>query len=205
MEEFLSPDPRVHIFLDRYSKDDIDHLSVSSGIELPEKIKHPEKVIQFRLSREMGRALLPGGLCFHPNGKPFSPGLAGVSISHTYGIVGIMYSQEFDCGLDIEVLTERALRLSKRFCTRREKDLVETYFSPEHGATLVWSFKEACYKLYGIGGLEFSQDIQLTGVHVENSSLSGYLRTKAGFGMNVSGFFCFFEGRVLVYVIPHLA
>jgi phosphopantetheinyl transferase (holo-ACP synthase) len=83
-----------------------------------------------------------------------------------------------------------------------EKELTERLFSAEQSATLLWSFKEACYKLHGLGGLDFKKSIKLQEIDIYKKKLRGQLLLENSEMIWISGFFRFFEGRVWVYVIP---
>jgi 4'-phosphopantetheinyl transferase len=202
MEEFLCPDPGIRLFLCRYDADGLPDLKLSGAIDVPAGITHPERIRQHQISRQMGKAILSAGLMFRDTGKPYSPGLAGVSISHTRGIVCLLTSAHSDCGVDIETVSEKAMRISPKFMNTEEKELTEGLFSAEQSSTLLWSFKEACYKFHGLGGLDFKKSIKLQEIDIYKKKLRGQLQLENSEMIWISGFFRFFEGRVLVYVIP---
>ncbi|MEY4111153.1 MAG: hypothetical protein RLZZ46_1508 [Bacteroidota bacterium] len=200
MEEFVCADAGVRVFLRRYEQNQAVMIGQSVN-DLSEGSLKKEKSLQHIISREMAALILPSKLSFTEKGKPFSEGLAGISISHTGGLVGLMTSEYFDCGLDLERVSEKAIRVKMKFMSTNEETITGQYFSPNEAATLVWSFKEACYKLHGKGGIPFLEGIFLREIDIINSRLRGGLNDGNKI-VWVSGFFRFFEGMVLVYVIP---
>lgn len=202
MEEFLLPESHAKVFLYRYDESFSATDSDLNNLPVPSEIRDPERIMQYKISRFMGLRLLAKGLFFSASGKPFSPGIGGVSITHTIGLVGLMVCDDLECGLDIEVVSQRAVRIASKFCSISEKPLLIPLFEEAQAYTLLWSFKEACFKLHGAGGLTYLTDICLTEVDIAREKLRGYYKF-AGSGLfRVSGFFRFFEGKVLVYVLP---
>jgi phosphopantetheinyl transferase (holo-ACP synthase) len=66
-------------------------------------------------------------------------------------------------GVDIELISEKIIRIKDKFISSEEEELFE-YFGNEKLFMfyhLVWSFKEAAYKLYGKKGLLFKRHIIL--------------------------------------------
>ena len=92
-----------------------------------------------------------------PSGKPFltsslSPHttpLPHLSISHTRGYVAILLSDDSQVGVDIEYRSDRVERIARRFIHPDEK--AETI----EEKLLLWSAKEAVYKLFSEDRLAF--------------------------------------------------
>lgn len=92
-----------------------------------------------------------------PSGKPFltshhSPHttpLPHISISHTRGFVTILLSDDSQVGVDIEYRSDRVERIARRFIHPDEKaDTIDEKL-------LLWSAKEAVYKLFSDDRLAF--------------------------------------------------
>ena len=78
-----------------------------------------------------------------------------ISISHSKGLVAVIISQQ-QVGIDIEEISEKALRVSLKFISKNNlKDLTA------EKATLIWCCKEAVYKWYQKGNIDFIKDITL--------------------------------------------
>ena len=69
-----------------------------------------------------------------------------ISISHSKNMVAVMVAKQ-NLGIDIEQITPRTTKVRHKFLTGSELDWCQT--DMEH--TLVWTVKEAAYKLIGCG------------------------------------------------------
>ena len=86
------------------------------------------------------------------NGKPYLiDDERFVSISHSKNMVAVMVAQR-NIGLDIEQISPRTIKVRHKFLTGNELDWCQT--ETEH--TMVWTMKEAAYKLVG-NGLEHTE------------------------------------------------
>jgi 4'-phosphopantetheinyl transferase len=91
--------------------------------------------------------------------KPFFAGnSARLSISHCYPYAVAMIHLSEECGIDIEKIDQRVLRVAHKFLAEDETkwangDVTKT--------TLLWSAKEALYKTYGRKALSFKEKIHL--------------------------------------------
>jgi phosphopantetheinyl transferase len=84
------------------------------------------------------------------------------SISHCGDYAAAIVSNNNRVGIDIELITPRIERLEHKFLSAREADIFgkrgnEGYAFP----TLAWSAKEAVFKWYGDGEVDFRRHIQL--------------------------------------------
>ncbi len=82
-----------------------------------------------------------------------------LSISHTKGYAAIVLSEDEKAGVDIEIPSDRILKVSSRFVTKKEDG-----FIPEDSKlfyyTLLWSLKEAMYKIYDQKSIIFNQHLE---------------------------------------------
>ena len=74
-----------------------------------------------------------------------------ISISHSKNMVAVMVAKQ-NLGIDIEQITARTTKVRHKFLTGNELEWCKT--DTEH--TLVWTVKEAAYKLIG-SGLEHTE------------------------------------------------
>lgn len=122
-----------------------------------------------------------------------------ISISHA-GQHSAVAASSGKVGLDLEVISEKPLKLLHRFCFSEEFDLLDF---DNHGmevkATLIWSFKEALFKLMDRKGWDFAKDFRLLEVRPKTNSLQGYY-TDRGAKKEVAGFFRFFDNSLFVLV-----
>lgn len=103
-------------------------------------------------------------IAHHPNGAPYLPGRNEyISISHSGGYVDVQLSSR-PLGIDIEQISGRALRLSARFLSPEEREMLESVEGKarEIRAVLFWSAKEAVFKVSSVDLPDFREDIRLT-------------------------------------------
>ena len=121
-------------------------------------IKHPEKRCEFLTSRAL-RTELFGRREVHysETGAPFIDNEGFISISHTHGLVGIARSADFNIGMDLEYIKEKAVSVSYRFVHESERQIFDT--ESAHDMSLLWSFKETLFKLAGKKGILWATDL----------------------------------------------
>ena len=86
------------------------------------------------------------------NSKPYiAENKSFISISHSKNMVAVMVAEQ-NLGIDIEQITARTTKVRHKFLTDNELGWCKT--DTEH--TLVWTVKEAAYKLIG-SGLEHTE------------------------------------------------
>lgn len=129
------------------------------------------------------------------------------SISHCGNFAAAVASSHKRVGVDIEMVTPRLKGIAHKFLTPEESTYLDQWkdLSALHlqMLTIIWSSKEAIFKWYGLGKVDFRRDMVLDGVIVfqadgwitvpfqfrkmENIPLKVVART--------------FEGLVLAYVV----
>ncbi len=127
-------------------------------------VTHPHK----RLQHLAGRFLLQLLFADFPfdlvriadTRKPFLPDAQyQFSISHCGDFAAAIVSRDSRVGIDIEIPVERMNKIRNRFLSPGE---IEHFPLPGiEGLTLAWSVKETVFKWYGLGGIDFRDDIQL--------------------------------------------
>ena len=149
-----------------------------SQVPLQQEISHPHKRLQHLAGRYLLRFLFPE----FPNElieiadtrKPFLPGDAfHFSISHCGDYAAVIVNRSYRVGIDIEIPTPRVARVRHKFLHAEElisiekdhKMLFEKGRSGEdlfmRRLTLLWSAKEAVFKWYGNGEVDFSDQIRV--------------------------------------------
>lgn len=90
--------------------------------------------------------------------RPFLPrGQYEFSISHCAGYAAAIVSQKKKIGLDIELISSKIEAIKDKFLTERELELAQDI----QQLTIFWAAKEAVYKWYGLGGVDFKEHIRL--------------------------------------------
>lgn len=108
------------------------------------------------------------------NGSPFIKEIIGtnISISHTRGAVAFILDNDSCVGIDIEIITQRAVRLLDRFTEEKERNIIADKSDPFY-STLFFSAKETSYKLMN-SCAETITDFCVTNIDAEKKEI--YLR-----------------------------
>ncbi len=143
-----------------------------SRVPLRNHVTHPYK----RLQHLAGRLLLPELFADFPleeiliadTRKPFLENEKyHFSISHCGNFAAAVASSENRVGVDIELVTPRLKGISHKFLTDGERKYLQPW--SEMGPlylqmlTIVWSSKEAIFKWYGFGNVDFRAHLVLDG------------------------------------------
>jgi phosphopantetheinyl transferase len=106
-------------------------------------------------------APLPVKIAYDPNGKPLlDPPSHHISVSHAGVFAAAVYSEKQRVGIDIEQVRERIVRVKERFLSEHELVHVSGDTSLDR-LYVYWGGKEALYKLRGVPGLDFRNEIQI--------------------------------------------
>ena len=92
-------------------------------------------------------------------GAPYIKGVGNISISHTDNFVGIAYSKDYRLGLDIEWIRPKISKIAHKFVSQEEMKFFQ--LDSIFDLTLVWTAKEAMYKLSKRKGLSFISNIKI--------------------------------------------
>jgi phosphopantetheinyl transferase len=129
------------------------------------------------------------------------------SISHCGDYAAAIVSSRNRVGIDVEIPVNKILAISDKFLSEKEKKIFgNQYLSvPQAGsiinpqqATLLWSSKEAVFKWYGDGAVDFKKHIQLFNWQEEKKTIDCF------FAKNESELvvqYGQFEGLVLAWVL----
>ena len=114
-----------------------------------------------------------GAIIYNEFGAPELDNAKHLSISHSNELVTIIISNK-KTGLDIEKISEKALRTASKFVA--EKNLI---LLNKEKATLIWCIKEAVYKWHQEGGIDFIKDIIIAEFFAkEHGNVTAYFREK---------------------------
>lgn len=92
-------------------------------------------------------------------GAPYIKDEGYISISHAEGIVGIALNKDYEISLDLELISNQALRLREKFLS--EKEIAHLNTDSIEEMTKAWSLKEVLYKLSGERGIHFKEQLAL--------------------------------------------
>lgn len=134
------------------------------NVPLHREITHPHK----KLQHLAGRYLLPFLFADFPNHeiaiadtrKPFLPGEQyHFSISHCSRYAAAIVSSQQRVGIDVELITPRLHKIKTKFLHPEELRFVNSQLISLqlNLLSILWSAKEAMYKWYGAGEVDFSE------------------------------------------------
>lgn len=131
-------------------------------------VTHPHKRLQHLAGRFLLQYLNPDfpyeQIQLADTRKPF---LANekyhFSISHCGDYAAAIVSSHYRVGIDVEIPAQKVLAIREKFLSVPEQNLLLSHEGSAliQQATLLWSCKEAVFKWYGEGGVDFSGDIRL--------------------------------------------
>jgi phosphopantetheinyl transferase len=135
------------------------------SVPLQREILHPHKRLQHLAGRYLLRYLFPDfpyrDILIADTRKPYVPGDSfHFSISHCGSHAAAIVSTRYRVGIDIEAFTPRVERILHKFLSPSELSFLDPAFPLRH-AIVCWGAKEAIYKWYGEGEMNFIRDIPL--------------------------------------------
>ena len=139
-------------------------------ISIPVPPSHPVKRLQHLAGRYLLKLIEPDFplevIQSKSGEKPFLPENSfHFSISHSDKIAAAIISQTQPVGIDVEMITDKALRVAHKFLSEEEMQLIGN--DSKEDATLLWSIKETVFKWYGLGSVDFREDMQIKNITEE--------------------------------------
>lgn len=144
-------------------------------VPVKQQVTHPYKRLQHLAGRFLLRSLFADfpleEILVADTKKPFlEDEKYHFSISHCGNFAAAIASTNNRVGVDIERVTSRLKSISPKFLTEGEKKYLRQW---EHLpalylelVTIIWSAKEAMFKWYGLGNLDFRKHMEMSGVIV---------------------------------------
>lgn len=149
----------------------------TGNVPLQQAVTHPHKRLQHLAGRFLLQFLFPDFpyelIRIADTRKPFIENETyHFSISHCGDYAAAIVSRNRRVGIDIEIPTLKVERIKRKFLSENEI----SSFSLHPGdssklTTLLWSAKEAVFKWYGNGGVDFKNHIRLKSRHTENETI----------------------------------
>ena len=165
------------------------------------ELKHEKAKKQWLSSRILAQKMCGADaqLYYDEFGKPHCFGFGGISISHSGEYVVLATDPHAPIGVDIETVSERIFKIKDKFVTLEEESLFEHWRHEKlyNFYHLIWSFKEAAYKLYGKKGLIFKKHISLTEIQTKEQNIVNGLLTINNIEIPITGTFLFVGGYVI--------
>jgi 4'-phosphopantetheinyl transferase len=134
----------------------------SEIVELEKLVSEKRKLeylgVRIALKELIGKKVI---IEYDSNGKPFLLDKSyQISISHCKNWIAVMIHPTSLVGVDVEIPTDKILKLQKRFLNETEqKDLANG--ENINQLMLAWSAKEALYKIIGIEAVDFANQLHI--------------------------------------------
>lgn len=134
-------------------------------VPLQREITHPHKRRQHLAGRFLLKYLFPGFpvklIKVADTRKPFLEDEAyHFSISHCDDYAAAIVSTKDRVGVDVEIPSFKIDRIKNKFLDESEYSILDAQFSITQ-LTLMWCCKEAVFKWWSYGGVDFSEKIRL--------------------------------------------
>jgi phosphopantetheinyl transferase len=177
-------------------------------VPLKREIVHPQK----RLQHLAGRYLLPFLFPDFPykeieiadTRKPFLPDEQyHFSISHCGNYAAAFVSSDKRVGVDVELITPRVERIKYKFLHADEVRFVNSQSTRQqlNLLTLLWCAKEAIYKWYGLGEVDFSEMMRTFPFQLNAAGEIEAVFMKGSFKKKITLHYKVHEGLSLVWVL----
>ncbi|MCT4622773.1 MAG: 4'-phosphopantetheinyl transferase superfamily protein [Schleiferiaceae bacterium] len=123
-------------------------------------INHPQKKAEFLSSRFALNALVPNYKLNYDGRRPDLASGEHVSLTHCTQYGGAMYGHDKRVGLDVELHRPELTKIARKFVRIDEKRYIipgeELFFYQ-----VLWSGKEALFKLWKKGNVYFKEDLKI--------------------------------------------
>ncbi len=174
-------------------------------------VTHPHKRLQHLAGRFLLQYLFPDFpyelIKIADTRKPFLPEEQyHFSISHCGDYAAAIVSRDKRVGVDIEIPVEKIGKIMHKFLSAKEHGLFNLLPGVSNNSakdifeepTVLWSAKEAVFKWYAEGSVDFRREIQLLKQHESNETID-CLFSKNGTALNIN--YRKFEQLVLAWVM----
>ena len=146
-------------------------------VPLQRNITHPHKRLQHLAGRFLLREMFPDFplslIQIADTRKPFLEDDAfHFSISHCGNYAAAIVSTQNRVGVDIEIPHPKIEKIQHKFLSEKEKNILSTTDGNTiKMLTMAWSIKEAMFKWYGAGQVDFIEDMNISAI---NKTDAGY-------------------------------
>ena len=144
-------------------------------VPLQRNITHPHKRLQHLAGRYLLRELFPefplSLIIIADTRKPFLEDDAfHFSISHCGNYAAAIVSTQNRVGVDIEIPHAKIEKIQYKFLSEKEKNMLSTADGNTiKMLTMAWSIKEAMFKWYGSGQVDFIEDMNIIAIKKTNA------------------------------------
>jgi 4'-phosphopantetheinyl transferase EntD len=141
-------------------------------------VSHPHKKLQHLAGRYLLKYLFPDFplslILVADTRKPYLENEAyHFSISHCGDYAAVIVSKTKRVGIDIEIPNEKILKIAHKFLHTDENLMINNWDTVDRQqvSTILWSAKEAMFKWWGKGNVDFSEMLRVSGSLPEHEGL----------------------------------
>ena len=150
-------------------------------------VTHPHKQLQHLAGRFLLKYLYPDFpshlIQIADTRKPFLPDETyHFSISHCGDYAAAIVSKDHRVGIDIEIPTEKVIRIGDKFISETERNMLQPATTVDY--TKIWSAKEAVFKWYSKGEVDFRKHIVIQSLDAAQQAFKCVF-TKTGSAINI--------------------
>ena len=178
-----------------------------ADVNVHRNITHPHKRLQHLAGRYLLKELFPDFpirlIEIADTRKPFLVDEAyHFSISHCGDYAAVIVSTKNRVGVDIEILHPKIENIKHKFLSEKEQrmlaeDTVENYIS----FTMAWSIKEAMFKWYSSGEVDFIKHMEILYLKKSGTGYQAYCNFTKDNTMNISVQSMLFNDNILSWII----
>jgi len=180
----------------------------SRNVPIQPNITHPHKRLQHFAGRYLLQWLYPGFpielIRIADTKKPFLEDEAyHFSISHCGDFAAVIVSKVNRVGIDIEIPSEKVKRIEGKFLHPDESMMLHQWTVDNHleYSTILWSAKEAMFKWWGLGKVDFSEMLRLSCIRPEREGWFDGLFSKDGIRASFPVHYKMFDQLMLAWVV----
>lgn len=171
------------------------------------EVTHPHKRLQHLAGRYLLKVLdpsFPVDKILLDGRRPYlDNNTFHFSISHCGDYAAAIVSRNFRVGIDVELATEKVVRLEQKFLTETEQSIIRSagFKSVLKGLTTAWSTKESMFKWYALGNVDFRKDMEIREVEINSNGiqLRGFFYKGMEQGLNIHS--RYFDDLCLTWVV----
>ena len=178
------------------------------SVPLQKEITHPHKRLQHLAGRYLLRELFPHFplklISIAETKKPFLPGEQyHFSISHCGDYAAVIVSSKYRVGVDVEWPQQKIDIVKHKFIDTEEFIVLRTIDEMDDlfKLTMAWSIKEAIFKWYGLGQLDFKRHIIIQQLHKGEELVTAYCTLNKSIALKLDVFAKNIEGNVLAWLV----
>lgn len=179
-----------------------------SSFLFPQKeIRHPHKLLQHLAGRYLLKKISPNfplnQIKINSVGKPYlENNNFYFSISHTGNYAAVIISEITNVGIDIERSNQKIENIKNKFSTVQELKMFATNsIDVIDSLTMIWSIKEALFKWYGKGMIDFKKHLCIEKIQCNDDFMIAECTIRKDLEISVSAVTRLIGENVLTYVV----